>query len=85
MKSRIKLFLLIAAAALVAFFAVFGIIALIRSDPPHVYVVSPGIDIVEVTVFSCANIAFEDRRKAQKYSDEHPGTHVFEVSFKEIR
>jgi hypothetical protein len=53
--------------------------------PRHVYVVSPGIDIAAVSVFNCGNIAFESRREAEKYSRERPGTHVFEVSFTEIR
>ena len=57
-----------------------------RSEPArHVYVVSTGIEVAVVTVFDCSNIGFEERDKAEKYSAEHPGTHVFEVSFHEVR
>ena len=55
------------------------------NQPRHVYVVSTGIDVTAVTVFDCANIGFQKREQAEKYSVEHPGTHVFEVSFHEVR
>jgi hypothetical protein len=54
-------------------------------DSRHEYIVSPTADAAAVSVSNCANVAFEERRQAEKYSRERPGTHVFEVSFRMIR
>ena len=95
MRPRLRIALIAAGAAALAIGIVIFLASYSRTVPPpaakkeepeimHVYVVSPGIEIAAVSVFNCANIGFEDLDKAEKYSRERPGTHVFEVSFKEI-
>ena len=55
-------------------------------DQGTVYVVSPGIDVASaVNVFNCSNVGFRDKDQAEKYSRQQPGTHVFEVNFKQVR
>lgn len=96
MKPKLRITLIASgSAALFVGIVIFFAVSAFRPNPAevkkqepeimHVYVVSPGIEVAAVSVFNCSNIGFEDLDKAEKYSRERPGTHVFEVSFKEIR
>ena len=85
MKSRIKIWVAIGAAVAAATIIILWVVFQGDRAARYVYVVSPGIEPAAVSVFNCSNIGFETRAQAEKYSRNVPGSHVYEVSFREIQ
>ena len=56
------------------------------ASPPsrHIYMVTSTIDAATESILNCGNVAMPDREQAEAYSRARPGTHVVEVTLRQI-